>query len=224
MPCTALVLPRVGNITPTLRIGASELQHFSDLDLADPKLTIPQSIDMTVNAEIYAEVLLSGIRRSRTNNFIAQNTQLGWVVFGGYHEHALVTPKHTVECHNAQIDIDRTLRRFWEIEELNTVACYTEDERYVEEYFQNTTYRRKDGRYIVRLPVKRDEDLKQLIPTQRDAVVFHEHLQCRLFRNATMRTMYTDFLHDYLSQQHMQLINNDTSCTSPVCYLPHDGG
>ncbi|XP_017474160.1 PREDICTED: uncharacterized protein LOC108364823 [Rhagoletis zephyria] len=186
-PCTALVLPWVGNITPTLRIGASGLQHFSDLDLADPKLTIPQSIDMILNAEIYAEVLLSGIRRSRTNNLIAQNTQLGW------------------------------------IEELNTVACYTEDERYVEEYFQNTTRRRKDGRYIVRLPVKRDEDLRQLIPTQRDAVVLHEHLQRRLSRNAILQTMYTDFLDDYLSQQHMQLINNDTSCTSPVYYLPHHG-
>ncbi|XP_054737886.1 uncharacterized protein LOC129244294 [Anastrepha obliqua] len=223
MPCTALVLPRVGNITPTLNISNNELRHFKDLDLADPKLTIPKSIDIILNAENYAAVLLSGIRRSSHNNLVAQNTQLGWVVFGGCQDHALVTPKNSVECHNTQIDLDRTLRRFWELEELNSATSLTEEERFVEEHFQNTTCRRKDGRYIVRLPIKRDVDLKQLITSQCDAVALHGNLQRRLSRDASMRTMYTDFMYEYLSLKHMQLITGNINCLSPVCYLPHHG-
>ncbi|XP_054746522.1 uncharacterized protein LOC129251187 [Anastrepha obliqua] len=160
------------------------LHSLKNLDLADPKLTIPKSIDIILNGENYAAVLLSGTRRSCHNNLVAQNTQL---------------------------------------EELNSATSLTEEERFVEEYFQNTTCRRKDGRYIVRLPIKRDVDLKQLITTQCDAVALHGNLQRRLSRDASMRTMYTDFMYEYLSLKHMQLITGNINCLSPVCFLPHHG-
>ena len=50
-------------------------------------------------------------------------------------------------------DIDRTLRLFWEDQELQNAKPWTKDEKTVIEHFDSTVTRSEEGRFIVRLPL-----------------------------------------------------------------------
>ncbi|XP_036339809.1 uncharacterized protein LOC118749147 [Rhagoletis pomonella] len=222
MQCVALVLPRVENITPTVKVTSDDLAQFWNLDLADPQFNVPQVIDIILSAQDYAAVLLNGLTRSPISNLVAQNTQLGWVVFGGSCNRSLDAANNIIECYHTQVYTDRLLRRFWELEEIREHTL-TRDEKYVEDFFQSTTCRTKEGRYVVRLPMKPDADISQLTSTKYDAVKLLQHLRRRLSRDSVMGSMYEEFMNDYLSLQHMELINDNAITISPACYLPHHG-
>ncbi|XP_036340598.1 uncharacterized protein LOC118749949 [Rhagoletis pomonella] len=223
LACIALVLPRVGNRTPTVAIAPNDVQHFSELDLADATWNVPQPIDVILNAADYAALLLSGIQRSKTSLLIGQSTRLGWVIFGSSANQSFVTTRDVIDCYHTQLDLDRTLRSFWELEELNSTPALTQDDRFVENYFNRTTRRAADGRYIVRLPVKPDSDLTQLASTHHDAIFLLDHLRRRLSRDPVMRDMYEEFINEYASLQHMVSITKEEECSTPICYLSHHG-
>ncbi|XP_017480081.1 PREDICTED: uncharacterized protein LOC108369479 [Rhagoletis zephyria] len=199
LACIALVLPRVGNRTPTVAIAPNDVQHLSELDLADPTGNVPQLIDVILNAGDYAALLLSGIQRSKTSHLIGQSTRLGWVIFGSSGNQSLVTTRDVIDCYHTQLDLDRTIRSLWELEELNSTPALTQDDRFVQNYFNRTTRRAADGRYIVRLPVKPDSDLTQLASTHHDAIGLLDHLRRPLSRDPVMRDMYEEFINEYAS-------------------------
>lgn len=50
------------------------------------------------------------------------------------------------------------IERLWKVDEiesvLNSESLWTKEEQMVEEYFENTHYRDRDGRFVVKIPFK----------------------------------------------------------------------
>ncbi|XP_036318385.1 uncharacterized protein LOC118733195 [Rhagoletis pomonella] len=221
MECIALVLPRVGNITPSKHIPNTEFPELGQLKLADPKWYQPGAIDIIMSAADYAMIISDEVKQSATNGMVAQHTQLGWIIFGGLSDHKGMADTHKAQCYNTHIDLEHTLRLFWELEELNEHQTLTEDEVYCEKLFEQTTRRNSLGRYIVKLPVRKGVDLQQLAPSKQDALVLLEHTHRRLAREPELSTGYNKFMEEYRKLGHMEVSNDNNAIR--MCYLPHHG-
>ncbi|XP_036347096.1 uncharacterized protein LOC118756438, partial [Rhagoletis pomonella] len=220
MRCTALVLPRVGNLSPSVNYHPEHFKPFWDLKLADPKFNISGAIDVILSAGDYATIMLNDIKRSPNTNVIAQNTQLGWVIFGSLPERGNSSMKAAYDCYCTRLEVDVLLRRFWEQEEVAVQQTLTKDEIFCNEFFESTTQRTETGRYVVRLPVKNESGLSQLSSTREAALSLLSTMERRLNRDASVRKLYHDFMSEYYKLGHMELVGNDR-LNGRVSYLPH---
>lgn len=57
-----------------------------------------------------------------------------------------------------QPDIQESLRKFWELEEVPNARRLTAEEEYCEQHYRETHSRDAEGRYTVRLPRRRDTE------------------------------------------------------------------
>ena len=100
--------------------------EFTDLVKADPDYDKSGKINVLLGVDTWAEIVQEQIIRSKTG-LIAQNTTLGYVIFGSVPEYArpgqaAAKINLTVSTHekdNAyETALDLILERFWQIEEL----------------------------------------------------------------------------------------------------------
>ncbi|CAH2106877.1 unnamed protein product [Euphydryas editha] len=113
-----------------------EWSDIEALELADPGYTTPGRIDILLGAEVYSNVLLSGIMKHPTINLLAQNTIFGWVLSGKICNQHL-SARNTVSILHIQLKDDDILKLFWEQEnEPNTIErrLSKEEERCEEIY------------------------------------------------------------------------------------------
>nr|XP_029733375.1 uncharacterized protein LOC109413281 [Aedes albopictus] len=85
---------------------------------------------------------------------VAQNSIFGYLVGGRFDTSSRASDRRTsvgLSC-TADINLDQTLRRFWELEELPKPKQLTEDEQRAVDIFRSTLSRTESGRYVVRLP------------------------------------------------------------------------
>lgn len=76
----AHVLKSLASILPRDEVRISFGSEINKLQLADPTFTTPSGIDLLLGAEVYAQILLDGIKRF--GKIIAQRSELGWLVSG----------------------------------------------------------------------------------------------------------------------------------------------
>lgn len=99
--------------------------------------------------------------------------------------------------------LDGMLQRFWEIDNLDNGRALTLDEQQCEDHFRRTVSRERDGRYVVRLPLREDR-----LPYLGDA---YQQAQRRLlsserrFRtDPNLRDNYHNFMDEYARLGHME--------------------
>ncbi|XP_011858926.1 PREDICTED: uncharacterized protein LOC105556442, partial [Vollenhovia emeryi] len=78
----ALVLPRLTAPLPACSLKEHALPRFQGLPLADPQFTISNPVDLILGADVYGQILKSGVKRWPASRLVAQNTVFGWVVSG----------------------------------------------------------------------------------------------------------------------------------------------
>ncbi|XP_076301718.1 uncharacterized protein LOC143219726 [Lasioglossum baleicum] len=160
----AAILARVFSHEPPTTAVSSTWPHLGNLDLADPEFTSRQPIELLLGANIYALIIREGLRQGAAGCPVAQATTLGWIVTGPP-SHSKDSPSNTrrlvLHC-SVNDDISPLLQRFWSMDEVDPPPCSTEltaDEDECEKTFVRTHARDQTGRYIVRLPLKRDHSL-----------------------------------------------------------------
>ncbi|XP_066585556.1 uncharacterized protein [Prorops nasuta] len=108
------------------------------------------------------------------------------------------------------------MQRFWEVEEVATVKQRTEEESECEKHFVNTVGRDKHGRYIVRLPFRKDA-IK--FSGSRDVALRRfKALERRFANNETFEKAYKKVFDEYLELGHMSVIKNNDDTGY---YMPH---
>ncbi|XP_014216960.1 uncharacterized protein LOC106645583 [Copidosoma floridanum] len=151
-----MFLPKLSQFLPSERVAYSVWPHIRGLELADPDFAEPQKIDCILGTDAYLAVILSGLTRGPKNTPVAQNSAFGWLLTGP-------TLSHSCSCHTAQVrafhvhtepPISENLQKFWEIEKVPRKSLLTEDEIYCEKLFVQTYSRNKEGRFVVRLPLR----------------------------------------------------------------------
>lgn len=118
--------------------------HLENIQLADPQFYISRPVDILLGADVFAEIILGGVIREDNILPIAQQTRLGWILSGNV---------KSFQC-NVIINNTDDMQRFWHMEDISEDSEISEEDQECIQYYQATTQRNKEGRYIVRLPLK----------------------------------------------------------------------
>ncbi|KAF8790385.1 hypothetical protein HNY73_005410 [Argiope bruennichi] len=116
--------------------------------------------------------------------------------------------------------LNKTLKGFWEIEEIETNEICDDELKYCNEHFVKTYYRKPDGRFAVEMPFKPDISAKMLGNSKAVASKRLVQLWTRLERDPAMQTLYSEFLSEYELLQHMEEVKENSNVENGY-YLPH---
>ncbi|XP_067613899.1 uncharacterized protein [Eurosta solidaginis] len=214
----ALIMPTIASFMPANELNKEQYTSFLSLDLADPLFYMPAPIDVLLGNDKFFDILRGEKISVKQQNLCALSTSLGWVVGGDLNKN---TSDRSVGVFLSNVDIDQTLTRFWETEEVEYNNKFTDDELKAEQSFSRTYTRSNDGKFNVELPFKTNINnfgnsfecaLKRLQATER-----------RLASNPDIKLQYLNFMADYLTLDHMEKVpHEEISKSFNECYyLPH---
>lgn len=215
----ALVLNCITSKIPSAPVAKNCISFLNGKPLADPYFNTPASIDMLIGADAYGQILLGEVITGNEIMPTAQNTSLGWILFGPIISNASTLNLHsTVSLHN-HLELADALIKFWELENIGTSSTMTEKERQCEEFFARTHDRNKDGRFIVSLPT--NSDCKTTLgDSYANALKSFQYLERRFLRSPELKLEYVKFIQEYLDLNHMELAKS-IGTENPKFYLPH---
>ncbi|KFM70769.1 hypothetical protein X975_02839, partial [Stegodyphus mimosarum] len=109
---------------------------------------------MLLRAEVFFEILKSQQIRYEKSSFILKNIVFGFIASGS------VTSEEQNRVHCGLIkttdDFEKTMRKFWEIENVETAVPKNKETAICEEHYKQTHKRNDEGRYIVTMRLKED--------------------------------------------------------------------
>ncbi|XP_055591290.1 uncharacterized protein LOC129743332 [Uranotaenia lowii] len=147
------VLPKLTSTLPTQAISLNQLKIPADLTLADPDFHQPGPRGLIIGAEHYYDLLEDGRRKLNENGPTMQNTVFGWVISGRVPDSTSVGPRSAAyPC--ANVELRDIITRFCELESCFSKSLLSVEESACEEFYDETTYRDADQRYVVSLPKK----------------------------------------------------------------------
>ncbi|XP_058826837.1 uncharacterized protein LOC131686859 [Topomyia yanbarensis] len=221
-----LVLGQVTDNQPSSSLPLAHWKPPSDIKLADPEFFISGPIDLVLGSQFYYDFhLLDGgrlqIRRFDSTLPVFVNTVFGWVAAG---ETDLNGGASRISCNLAIAEpLDKSIERFWAIEELSEKPPRTQEEEDCELHFQSTFTRDENGRYVLRYP--KHMGFHEMIGESREAALRRfQHLERRLKRDPDLKRQYSEFMQEYLDLGHMKRIGTVEDSRDEerlVCYLPH---
>ena len=216
----AHILSRITSNLPEFSINRSDLSHFKNLQLADPFFNVSCEIDILI--EHFFQILKSKRIQGSNNQPTAQETIFGWIIGGKWESSpkSLTTlTTQTIQHSSAEVNIDKILRTFWEIEELVQPVHLTEDEKLCESHFQQN-YKRQNGRFVLKLPLKNEiEKLGSSLPL---AINCLKSTERKLMKDELYRHQNVKFMAEYEQLGHMRKLSED-EVKKFGYYIPHHG-
>ncbi|GFX89316.1 uncharacterized protein TNCV_1340151 [Trichonephila clavipes] len=163
---------------------------------------------LTTNWEYY-------LKLRNVSNF--ENTVFGYIASGSIP----VSSENKPHCGliKDNVDLEKTMRRFWEIENVEPETIKNKETIICEEHFQKNHTRDSTGRYIVSMPFKKDPNC--LGQSKDIALKKLNSLWNRLKREPNYLKLYRDFLKEYKELGHMQEVDEREECG--MYFIPHLG-
>lgn len=220
----ALVISKISTINPCHTIDhIQEWVHILGLDLADPAHNNICAIDILLGADTYAEIVMSGLKKGPPGTPIAQQTKIGWILFGQMN---LEKFENKTICNFNQSEDDRLqaqLQRFFETEEMFEEKIFTLEEQEIESKFQTETTVGSDGKFIIRLPFKLSPNSDDFLGNSYNrAYVRMQQLEKRLEKDENLARAYRESIQDAINQKHLRLCTPEEVADKKNAYfMPH---
>jgi len=211
------IIPQITGPTPQAPILAGHWTHIKNLPLADPSYNTPGTIDLLLGADLLPSIYLDGMQRGQVGEPLAMNTVFGWVLLGPME--SCDRSSITTLCLTVSEPLDLVLKQFWELEELPITYHLSPADIAAEKIYQSTTTRLSSGRFVVSLPFL--TTLPLLGDSKTVALQRFKALEFRLNRNQDLQSQYADFMRDYLTAGHMELIPPAELGNPYHYYIPH---
>lgn len=177
------------------------IQNHPELDnLADPTFHMPNDVLALIGAGTYAQLILEGMTRI-DEECVAQQTELGQVVFGNTQYAPNAYCNITTELSNNELD--EALRKLWEIDHNIEGTDLSPEDRWVQENFVRTHYRDPDGRYVVTIPIK-PNGVESLGESRAIAERQFRWMEKQRMQNGIVREKYVQFMREYEALGHMR--------------------
>ncbi|XP_046801369.1 uncharacterized protein LOC124418634 [Lucilia cuprina] len=186
-----------------------------------PHINQCSQIDLILGNDSERYINIDGIKKNVCD---PTNTIFGWVLSGpiiGNPIHSLTT---TIVPSETSI-LNDLLRKFREQEELPSPKHLSKEDQYCEQFYKETTIRQADGRYVERLPFKKEFPNFIFLGASRIlALGQYSRIKQSLAKSPNLQAQYNAVLEEYLSLQHMEKssfreISSDNKYFS--FYLPH---
>ncbi|XP_068140060.1 uncharacterized protein [Drosophila tropicalis] len=207
----------LGKITSTLErqnIDASALDVFSDLQLADSEFTTNAPIDVLLGGEHVWSAITGKKLYDNTGKLIAISSIFGWVIS------SITMPQaNNTFALTSYIDVNGSLQRFWELEDISSTTKLEPDDEQVEKHFLATHTRDEKGKYIVELPFKVTNP--EFGDTLQGALNCFQSVERRLHQDANLRAKYVNFMREYFDLGHMRELPPNKVNIGQRFYLPH---
>ncbi|CAH4037623.1 unnamed protein product [Pieris brassicae] len=112
--------------------------YIKDIELADPEFNRSSQVDILFGADVYAQIMMSGILRGENlSQPIAQQTRFGWILCGKLKSY---------QC-NIILNNTEDLQKFWEIEDIEeSPSVVSSEDQYCLYLYKKTTLRQANGR------------------------------------------------------------------------------
>ncbi|XP_037811673.1 uncharacterized protein LOC119603636 [Lucilia sericata] len=224
VPIKAIVLSSVTNTLPAVTFKVPYSAELKKLDLADPNFNKSSQIDLILGNDYEHCLNLEGIKKNICGQTSAYKTIFGWVLSGPIRAET-VQSFSTAVTSSESSELSTLLRKFWEQEEIPKTRLTSEEDDFVEQFYTQTTTRNKDGRYIVRLPFKKEYHESVYLGSSRFiALAQYASMEKTLGKNNELQAEYKSVLDEYLTLDHMEEttsteINYEGKFSS--YYLPH---
>lgn len=223
-----LVLDRITDKLPSFSFDHKLFDLPKGIVLADPQFAISRDVDILLGANIFFSLIGSGQIQMGHGLPILHESKLGWIVSGNLSVLNSSLSENTVRCNLSTYQLsnkslEKSIERFWKLEEIPFTQDFTEEEQYCEDLFTRTIKRAPSGHFIVRLPTR--NNLNMLDSNLDNALKRFAAVEQKLKRSPKLHTLYSDFMDEYESLGHMIKINPETSQNgldgTPIYYLPH---
>lgn len=195
--------------------GGWKIENELISQLADPLFDKAGPVDLLIGAEIFFEIMEPERIPLEIGNLSLQKTKLGWIVTGKIEATCLINIEETPEI-NSKVVKDSEQLTYNRLTKGNQ-RC-VEDEQALR-HFQEHTYRNKEGRFTVRLPIKSSTDT--LGNSLYMATTRFLSVERRLQRDEKLKIEYTKFMNEYLEKGHMQEVQDEERVPRRSFYLPH---
>ncbi|UYV65695.1 hypothetical protein LAZ67_3005166, partial [Cordylochernes scorpioides] len=214
---SSIILDHIAVDLPNFLINRDNWPHLKNTLLADPNFDKTSPIDSVIGADL-APFLYTG--KLRFQNYPGPTTcssKLGWILSGNV---------SSSETGNSYISLcstsqgDDNLRKFFELESVPAALPLTKEEKSCGDIYDKNFCISTDGRYSVGLPFK---SVPNLGDSRQNAMKRFLALERKLHKSSNLLQQYKDFMMEYLSLNHMELIpKNERDKPSDKCYyIPH---
>lgn len=210
---SCLLVPTITGVLPGTEIDIHKLGIPSNIQLADPRFFQPSPIDILLGADVFWSIMGTNQIKLGVNMPTLQETQLGWLIAGPV---GINTFKAKVHCYFNQINLDNSLKKFWEIEELPSESkTYSLEEQFCENHFLENTSRLENGRFCVKMPLKEPEtNLGDSFYLAKKRFL---NLENKLNKNQQLKEPYSKFIEEYRTLGHLSEVQRPDF----GYYLPH---
>ncbi|XP_046804500.1 uncharacterized protein LOC124419382 [Lucilia cuprina] len=222
VPIKAIVLSSVTNTLPAVTFKVPYSAELKKLDLADPNFNKSSQIDLILGNDYEHYLNLEGIKKNICGQTSAYKTIFGWVLSGPIRAET-VQSFSTAVTSSESSELSTLLRKFWEQVEIPKIRLTSEEDDFVEQFYTQTTTRNKDGRYIVRLPFKKEYHESVYLGSSRFiALAQYASMEKTLGKNNELQAEYKSVLDEYLTLDLMEEttsteINYEGKFSSYIC-------
>lgn len=115
--------------------------------------------------------------------------------------------------------LDRLLERLWQQDQIESCSKWTEEEMAVENHFMQTFQTDKTGRFIAKMPLKKD--ISDIGNSRGIALKRFIYLERRLERNPEVKLIYSEKMREMIQLGHLVLATERPKEKELVYYLPH---
>jgi hypothetical protein len=215
---SCVVIPQISEFLPCNSFSTANLKFPQHIQLADPTFHVKGAIDLLIGAQVFFQ-LLKPNRESLAQNFLLQETKLGWVVVNSCYNNGQDIAIRNL-CHFVQPALEQMVNKFWELDSFKNETIINQDDALCEKIFADHHKRSKTGKYLVPLPFKQEK--RNLGTSRAGAIKRFKSLECKFRRDKGFKTVYAKVIEDYFRQGHAEQVPAN-ELDNPCYYLPHHG-
>lgn len=214
----ALVVDCITDQLPSQFIENCDMSHLQNLEMADLTWNIPGDIDIVIGCQLFSKIYMGQAIESGSRAPPALLTSLGYVLMGD-----CPTKRRSSQCSASfsaliRNDLDSTLQRFWELEEIPSKSFLSPAETECENSFVSSVKRDEDGRYSVALPFCADPD--NLGNSRNAAQRRYTSLERKFKQVPDLRENYNTVIQEYIDRQYLsEVVESDIK--DEGYYIPH---
>lgn len=211
----------LSNITENLPSHDIDTRHWKipkNIKLADPEYNISTPVDILIGAEIFWSLFCIGQISLGKDMPVIQKTKLGWILAGPIG----LSIKNKLTCNFSLQTLNSRIEQLWELENQateNKNTFLSPEEQFCERHYMENTTRSGDGKFIVKLPLKKSREA--LGDSKNNALRRFYSLEKRLEKTPAIKQQYHDFMEEYISLGHMRETTEDDETPKTTFYLPH---